>query len=60
MHPQTSLIIAHFRKESIPEATSTRMSEAQFREWGRYASSPCTSMLGEDVSNRKQSRDIVK
>lgn len=60
MHPQTSLIIAKCRREGFQEATSTRMSEAEIREWGRYVSAPCTSMLGDEVYNWKQSKDTVK
>lgn len=51
MHPQTSIIIAKYRREGFQEATSTRMSEAEIREWGRYASAPCTSTVGDDVYN---------
>lgn len=36
------------------------MSEAEIREWGRYASAPCTSTVGDDVYNWKQSKDTVK
>lgn len=60
MHPQTSLIIAQCRREGFREATSTRLSEAEIKQWGRYASAPCTSMLGDEVYNWKQFKDTVK
>lgn len=60
MHPQTSLIIGKYRREGFWEATSMRMSEAEIREWGRYASAPCNSMVGDEFYNWKQSKNTVK